>query len=140
MREGEPETERETVTRTHRLKRAATVLLGVSMMAIGVTHFLDPEPFVRIVPDYLPAPLALVYVSGVFEVLGGVGVLLPQTRRAASWGLVALFLAVFPANVHMALNEIQLVPGGDLPVWAMWARLPFQAVFIAWAVWVGKDA
>ena len=114
-------------------KRALLWLLGLLMITIGVGHFARPEPFVRIVPDWLPAPLTLVYISGAFEVVGGIGVLLPRTRRFAAWGLVALYVAVFPANLHMALHEIQLVPGGDMPVWAMWARLPLQAAVIAWA-------
>ncbi len=121
-------------------KRALLWILGLSMIAVGVLHFVRPAPFVRIVPDWLPAPEALVYVSGFFEVLGGVGVLLPATRRWAAWGLVALYVAVFPANIHMAIHEVQLEPGGDLPVWAMWARLPLQAVFIAWAWWFTRPA
>lgn len=116
-------------------KRALLWILGLSMIGVGVLHFVRPAPFVRIVPDWLPAPEALVYVSGSFEVLGGVGVLLPATRRWAAWGLVALYVAVFPANIHMAIHEIQFEPGGDMPAWAMWARLPLQAVFIAWAWW-----
>jgi uncharacterized membrane protein len=118
-----------------RLKLALIWIAGLAMMAIGTGHFVDPAPFVRIVPDALPYPLALVYISGFFEILGGLGLLIPRTRRAAAWGLVALFIAVFPANVNMAINEIQLTPDGDMPVWAMWARLPLQAVFIAVAYW-----
>jgi uncharacterized membrane protein len=74
------------------------------MVGVGLLHFLRPEAFVRIVPDYLPAPGALVMVSGVFEILGGVGILLAKVRRLASYGLVALYLAVFPANVNMVVH------------------------------------
>ena len=118
-----------------RAKRVLTWLGGLAMVAIGVSHFVDPDPFVRIVPSVLPWPLALVYISGFFEILGGLGLLHPRTRRAAAWGLIALYVAVFPANLNMAINEIQLTAGGDLPVWAIWARLPLQAVFIAIAYW-----
>lgn len=110
------------------------------MVIVGVMHFTNPTPFVRIVPDWLPAPLWLVWISGVFEILGGVGVVIPQTRKAASWGLIALFVAVFPANIHMAINGIQLDPAAPIPAWMAWARLPFQAVFIGWAWWVGHTA
>ncbi len=103
------------------------------MIGVGIDHFVNPTPFERIVPDWLPAPHALVIVSGFFEVLGGVGVLVPKTRRLAAWGLVALYVAVFPANINMAIHHLQLTPDGTLPVWAMWARLPFQFLFIAWA-------
>ncbi len=113
--------------------------IAVAMIAVGVAHFVNPEPFVRIVPSILPAPRMLVFISGAFEIAGGLGLLWPHTRRLASWGLVALFVAVFPANINMAINEIQLQPGDTMPVWAMWMRLPFQALFIAGAWWVGKD-
>lgn len=108
------------------------------MIAIGVMHFASPEPFVRIVPAILPAKKLLVYLSGGFELLGGLGLLWSRTRQLASWGLILLYLSVFPANVNMALNEIQLQPDGEIAVWAMWARLPLQLVFIALVWWLGK--
>ena len=108
------------------------------MVAVGVMHFASPAPFVRIVPEVLPAKALLVYISGGFEILGGLGLLWTRSRQLASWGLVLLYLAVFPANINMAINEIQLEPGGDISVWAMWARLPLQAVFIAVVWWLGR--
>src|SRR5271168_1753305 len=90
------------------LKPALRTLLAAGMMAIGVLHFANPAPFVHIVPAWLPAPLALVYISGFFEFLGGAGLLVPRVRRAAAWGLVALYVAVFPANLNMALHHISL--------------------------------
>ena len=118
-----------------RLKVALRWLLAIAMVWIGVTHFTSPDGFVSIVPPYLPAPLLLVHLSGVAEIAGGVGILVPRVRRAAGWGLIALYIAVFPANIHMAVNQ---VPLGDtqVPAWALWLRLPLQAVFIAWAWWV----
>ncbi len=110
------------------------VVLGFFMVAIGISHFLRPQPFVNIVPAFLPAPLALVLVSGFFEVLGGVALFVTRFRRAASVGLVLLYLSVFPANINMVIHP-EL--GGGVPLWALWLRLPFQVLFIAWAVWVG---
>jgi uncharacterized membrane protein len=110
--------------------------LALFMVGVGVLHFLTPEFFVRIVPDYLPAHVALVEVSGVFEVLGGVGLLVARARRAASFGLVALYVAVFPANVNMVVHP-EL--GGTVPVSLLWARLPLQGALIAWALWAGRD-
>lgn len=109
--------------------------LAIAMVGIGVLHFVQPKPFVRIVPKYLPAPLALVYISGFFEIAGGVGLLIPATRVWAAWGLVALYLAVFPANIYMLTNNISLNPKKPIPRWMLWLRLPFQLVFIAWAYW-----
>lgn len=107
-------------------------ILALFMVGVGTMHFIQPEPFVRIVPNYLPLPFALVYVSGFFEILGGVGLLIRPLSRYAAWGLIALYVAVFPANVNMALHKI---PMGDAPMpdWALWARLPFQLVLIYWA-------
>ncbi len=93
-------------------------------------HFLNPEPFVLIVPPYLPAPELLVAISGVFEVLGGVGLLIPRTRVAAGWGLIALLIAVYPANVHMLVNEVYL-PDMPQEKWLLWVRMPVQFVFAA---------
>jgi uncharacterized membrane protein len=116
-------------------KIIARGVLAVAMIGIGIVHFTSPEPFVRIMPAALPAPLALVYVSGVAEIAGGVGILIRRTRRAAGLGLIALYIAVFPANLNMALNGISL-SDTPIPAWAAWARLPFQIVFILWAYWV----
>jgi uncharacterized membrane protein len=118
-----------------KLRAPLMVTLAAAMVGVGVLHFVTPEPFMRIVPPALGDARLLVYVSGVFEVLGGVGLLLPQTRRAAAWGLILLYLAVFPANIYMAMEGVQIDPANPLPSWAAWARLPFQAVFIAWAYW-----
>ena len=121
------------------LKVILRTAVALAMVIIGVLHFANPEPFLRIVPNVLPMPKVLVYVSGAFEIVGGLGLLWPRTRLWASWGLIALYVAVFPANVNMAIHEIQLAPGDTMPVWAMWLRLPVQAIFIATAYWVGRD-
>ncbi|MDH3203007.1 MAG: DoxX family protein [Myxococcales bacterium] len=117
------------------LKLFALWALALGMIAIGVLHFVQPKPFVRIVPKYLPAPLALVYISGFFEIAGGVGLLVPATRVAAAWGLIALYIAVFPANIYMLTHNISLNPKKPIPRWALWARLPVQFVLMAWAYW-----
>jgi uncharacterized membrane protein len=126
-------------TRSMTARGALRVVLAVGMTAIGTMHFVTPAPFVAIVPRALPYPHALVLISGAFEIAGGLGLLVPRVRRAASFGLVALYLAVFPANVNMAVNDLPL---GDshVPVAALWLRLPLQIVFIAWALWVGREA
>ncbi|MFV8753242.1 DoxX family protein [Nannocystaceae bacterium ST9] len=112
-------------------------LLAALMVLAGVMHFVKPEPFLAIMPDYLPWHLALVLISGVFEILGGVGLLIPRTRVAAGWGLIALFVAVFPANVWMATEGIQ-PEGLELSPTMAWARLPLQLVLIALAWWVSR--
>lgn len=109
------------------------------MIGIGIAHFAIPDPFVAMVPSSLPRPLLLVYVSGVAEIAGGAGLFIPRLRRAASFGLIALYIAVFPANLNMAINHLPLA-GHELSPWQLWARLPLQLLFIAWAYWVGRPA
>ncbi|MFO0664123.1 MAG: hypothetical protein U0174_09230 [Polyangiaceae bacterium] len=118
-------------------KRVLRVVCAVSMVSVGVLHFVKPDGFVRIVPAFLPAPLLLVYVSGFFEVCGGVGILMrPPIRAIAAYGLICLYIAVFPANINMAVHHIQLSEGGTMSPALMWARLPLQALFVAWAYWL----
>jgi len=108
--------------------------LAAFFITAGAAHFLNTAFFVSIVPPYLPAPRMLVYASGLFELLGGVGVLVSRTRRHAGIGLVALLVAVFPANIHMAVHPEGFV-GPSTPLWALYARLPLQAVFVLWVWW-----
>lgn len=118
-------------------KELLRVILAVSIIVVGVLHFAVSAPFVKIMPPQLPYPLELVYISGFFEILGGIGLLIPLVSRAAAWGLVALFIAVFPANINMAVNHIKLDNIPDSP-WFQAIRLPLQAVLIAWAWWYTK--
>jgi uncharacterized membrane protein len=107
-------------------------LLTIFMVAAGANHFVSPDAYVAMVPAMLPAPLTLVHVSGVAEILGGLGLILPATRRLAAWGLIALFIAVFPANLNMAIHHLPLATY-RVPSWALWARLPIQVLLIWWA-------
>jgi uncharacterized membrane protein len=118
--------------RSHRVKVFFRGLLGVLMVLVGIAHFVVPEPFMMIMPDYLPWHAALVFISGVFEVLLGVALFVPRFRSLAGWGLIALLIAVLPANIHMATEGIQ-PPGMAMSPTAAWIRVAFQAVFIYWA-------
>ena len=108
---------------------------GVFFVVAGALHFLRPAPYEAIMPPSLPAPRELVLVSGAAEVAGGLAALTPGLERPARWGLVALLLAVFPANVHMAVNpeQVEGLPAA-LPRWTLWARLPLQGALIAWVI------
>lgn len=112
-------------------RRLAVWIIGAFFVVAGAYHFVNPPPYLAMIPPWLPAPAVLVAVSGVAEMCGGVGVLLPFFRRLASWGLIALLVFVFPANLHVALHGW---PGVNLPTWVLWARLPLQPVFI-WLVY-----
>ena len=113
-------------------------LFGPFFVFAGIMHFVIPRQYEAIVPDYLPAKRELVVASGVAEIAGGLGVMHTRTRRAASWWSVATLIAVFPANLHMALHPDRYkVPGGRN---ALYARLPVQLLFIAWALAAGRRA
>lgn len=108
------------------------VPLAALFVGAGILHFTTPETFEAIVPAGLPAPRALVHLSGVAEIAGGVGLLNRRTARPAGWWLIATLIAVFPANVGMAL-EPERHPG--IPEALLWARLPLQPALIAWVYW-----
>ncbi|HEV7866146.1 MAG TPA: DoxX family protein [Chthoniobacteraceae bacterium] len=112
------------------LKTIFRWLLAVFFVAAGANHFLSPDAYVAIVPPYLPAPRLLVEISGAAQIAGGLGALIPWTRRWAGWGLIALLIAVFPANLRMAMHGFE-----GLPAWMLWVRLPLQAVLIGWVYW-----
>ncbi len=110
------------------------VVAAVFYIAAGSLHFIKPAPYLRIMPPYVPWHPGMVRVSGAFEVLWGLGLLVPTTRRAAAWGLVALLIAVFPANLYMAMHPIEAGAVSIAPV-LRWGRLPLQALLIWWLLW-----
>ena len=105
--------------------------LGAFFLAAGTLHFTHRRHYQAIVPDYLPAHRELVWVSGVAEILGGLASQHPRTRRSAGWWLAATLVAVFPANLHMAVHA-ERYP--RFPPALLYARLPLQAVLAAWAL------
>ena len=119
------------LTQRQRVRLPLRVLLAFFFVGAGALHFSKTSFYLAIMPPYLPYHLELVYVSGVCEILGGLGVLVPTLRRAAGYGLLALLVAVFPANIHMATAAIQ---DGGLTVLSLLLllRLPFQLVLAAW--------
>ena len=113
------------------------VLLAIFFVVGGILHFVKTPLYLQIMPPYLPYHLALVYISGVCEILGGIGVLLPPIRRFAGYGLIALSIAVLPANIQMAVNYIH-AEGLSVASQLLLLRLPLQAVIILWIYWCTK--
>jgi uncharacterized membrane protein len=119
------------VTDTGIRTRRSRLLLGMAFMGAGVNHFVMPRAYEAIVPPGLPGGAKrLVVISGIAEIVGGAGVLTPRTQRAAGFGLIALLIAVFPANLHMARNPERF---RRIPRWALYARLPVQPLMMRWA-------
>ena len=113
-----------------KLRTMSKYAMAAFYVLAGANHFLNPALYLKIMPPYLPWHRFLVELSGACEIWLGLLLLVPRLMRWAAWGLIALLIAVFPANVQMAAHP-ELYP--KIPVAALWARLPLQAVFMAWA-------
>jgi uncharacterized membrane protein len=119
------------------MKATLRIVLALFFIGAGVNHFIVTDFYLRMMPTYFPLHLELVQISGVAEVVLGVLLLMPDQAAVAAWGLIALLIAVFPANVHMALHPEAFSQFGAT---ALWLRLPIQAFLIAWAFWyTGKN-
>jgi uncharacterized membrane protein len=115
-----------------RIKLVLKYIFAILFVLAGLNHFINSDFYVSIMPPYLPWHLGLVYVSGLFEIGLGILLLVPKFVTLAAWGLIGLLIAVFPANLHMAMNPALYPTFG---VTALWFRLPLQLVLIAWAYW-----
>jgi uncharacterized membrane protein len=124
-----------TISTSLKLKRAARYLLGAAFIAAGANHFRDTTFYVSIMPAYLPWHTALVYISGVAEMVLGALLFVRPIERLAAWGVFALMIAVFPANLQMALHT-GLYP--QFSALVLWLRIPFQFVLLAWAYWLTR--
>lgn len=119
-------------------KLLSRIILAIGMVVIGAQHFTATEGFVKIVPAFIPYPFFLVYLSGLLEMLAGLGLLIPPLSRQAAWTLVVLYIVVFPANLNQALHNIPVAGlPHDPPL--IWLRLPFQAFMVAWAWWFTRN-
>ena len=114
-------------------RTVALWMMALFFIAVSLNHFLNPAPYLSMMPPYLPAPDTLNMISGAAEILGGVGILLSRIRVWAGWGLSLLLVAVFPANLNVALHGWK---GQNIAAWLLWARLPFQPLLIALVYWV----
>ncbi len=122
---------------TRLIRSLARFLISALFLTTGTLHFIKPEFFVKIVPPFLPFPLGLVYLSGFFELAGAAGLLVPRFRKVSAWGLAALLVAVFPANLYMAVSGVKFGGFLDQPLYH-WIRFPFQGILIAWVLWCGE--
>jgi len=113
------------------IQTSLRILAAVFFVVAGTFHFLKPELYRQIITPAFTAPQLLVIVSGIAEIAGGIGLLIRSLRRWAGWGLVALLIAVFPANFYMAEHPERF----HISRWLLWGRLPLQGVFLLW-VWL----
>lgn len=122
-----------------RPERRSPLFLGLFFVFAGVMHFVIPRYYEKAVPPYIPAHEEMVVLSGIAEIAGGLGAMHPRTRRWAGYWLVATMVAVFPANLHMAVSP-EDTPARDVPRWLLWARLPVQWLFIRWSLAATRPA
>lgn len=115
-----------------RLRQAGLLLLILLFMLAGLDHFRHPNFYVSIIPPYLPFHYELSYVSGYFEIVGAIGLLFGQTRKVAGYGLLVLLIAIFPANIHMAIHPEYFPEYSPI---SLYLRLPLQLLFIFWVYW-----
>ena len=121
----------------NKIKDIACLALVLMFAIVGTLHFTHTKIFVQIVPPFIPQPKAMVYISGFFEILGAIGLLIPKYKRLAAFGFVLLLLAVLPANIYMAVKNIQVGSIINNPI-LQWVRIPFQGVLIWWVLWCTK--
>ena len=118
-------------------KKIVLIGLAAFFINVGIDHFVNPDFYLSIMPPSFPLHIEAVYISGVFEILGGIGVLIPKFRRFSGWSLVALLIAVYPANIYMAISP-DTFP--DIPVSALYFRLVLQFIFFYWAYSVTRPS
>jgi uncharacterized membrane protein len=118
-------------------KKIGLVVAALFYVVAGTLHFIKPAAYLKIMPPYIPWHLAMVRASGICEILGGLGLLVSRTRRAAAWGLIVLLIAVFPANIYMATNPIEAGATSIAPIFR-WGRLPIQLVLALWLLWCSR--
>jgi uncharacterized membrane protein len=118
------------------IKKIMKWILGVGFVLAGMSHFINPNFYLKIMPPFLPVPLFLVYLSGIFEVTFGFLLFIPRFSRVAAWGIIAVLIAVFPANIYMALNP-EVFP--EFNKEALYLRLLLQFLLIVWAYQYTKN-
>ncbi|MFD2255694.1 DoxX family membrane protein [Luteolibacter algae] len=118
--------------RSGRLRSYSRSALALFFVLAGANHFRSPEVYISMIPQWLPAPVLLNQISGAAEIAGGCGLLFPQVRKHAATGLILLLIAVFPANLHVAIHGWD---GMEIPRWILILRLPFQLLFMAWVAY-----
>lgn len=117
------------------LRLGSLVLMGAFYAAAGINHFVDPAAYRPLMPPELPAHELLIWLSGAAELALGVGLIIPETRRWAAWGVIALLIAIVPANIYVAVHDIPLAGAPEGAGAGNWARVAFQPVLILWAWW-----
>jgi len=122
------------------LKSISIYVMSILYIYVGIHHFIDTKSFLIIIPPYLQTiGLELIYLSGFFEIILGILLIIPKYRKIASYGIMLLLIAVYPANIYLAFNEEPQNLMGISSFMASWVRLPLQFIFLGLAYWHSKD-
>jgi len=114
-------------TKSETLKQLFLYIMAIAYVLAGINHFWHPDFYIKMIEAFLPWPLGIIYISGIAEIAGGIGLLIPATRRYAAFALIFLLISIFPANIYMAMHPQQWP---ELSPWALYLRLPLQLVLI----------
>ena len=122
------------------LKYISIYIMSILYIYVGINHFIDTKSFLIIIPPYLQTiGLEIIYLSGIFEIILGILLIIPKYRKIASYGIILLLIAVYPANIYLAFNEEPQNLMGISSFMASWVRLPLQFIFLGLAYWHSKD-
>lgn len=113
------------------LKMLELYATAIFFILAGARHFITPDYYIKMMPSYLPAHNFLVYTSGFFAIIGGIGLLIPRLRSFSAWGIMGLLLAVLPANINLYTHNVEM-PNLSTPGWFLLARIGLQFFLIAW--------
>ena len=117
------------------MKKYLVYLMGIAYLLAGINHFVHPDFYLKMLVGFLPYPLALNIISGAAEIILGIGVMIPQTRKISAWGLILLLIAIFPANINMAIHSTEW----NFSAVVLYLRLPIQLLLIWWAYGYTKN-
>lgn len=114
------------------MKEITLYIMASLYIIAGIYHFVNPKFYLKIMPPYIPWHKTMIYLSGAAEIILGLLLFYPTYSAFAAWGIVALLIAVFPANIYHLTSA---KTGKGIPIWILWLRIPFQGIFILWAWW-----
>lgn len=121
------------------LALAGRMAMSIMLVFTGVAHFIYPEGMVLMLPDFIPFKTEMIYLTGVVEIAGAIGLLIPKIQKLSSWLLIVFFILILPANIHAAIKHVSLKTAdfSGSGTEYLWFRIPLQVLFIAWVYYFG---
>jgi uncharacterized membrane protein len=126
-------------TKVFNYSLAGRIAMSVMLLFTAIGHFIYTEGMVMLIPDFFPIKTTLVYLTGILEICAAIGLMIPRFQKITAWLLIIFFVAILPANINAALNNIDLRTGSNTGPGAeyLWFRIPLQILFIVWTYFFG---